>query len=217
MSNNKQTSVPTVPQTVQNAEALLQRFEIERDELIAQHEERAGLRREVSFAAHSGGDPEAARMLDAMHDEAARHQSKLESIDAAISEAKHRVAIAKQHEARAFDREKAKRLRECLVAFNAAAETIDNSLELIVTAGDNMRTIVTEANRLGLSHPSHAQLDSLGGLALRSSLMMTPWSRHFERVGPMEKKTFSGLMQAWTPMIERHIASLEQTDTTEAA
>jgi hypothetical protein len=72
-------------------------------------------------------------------------------------------------------------------------------------------------NRLGLSHPSHAQLDSLGGLALRSALMMTPWSRHFERVGPLERKTFCGLTQAWTPMVERHIAELEQINEHEAA
>jgi hypothetical protein len=207
---------PTKQASIAECEATLAAFEQQRAELIGQQEQRTALRREVSFAAHAG-DPEAARQLDAMHDEAARHQSRLASITDAINEARRRLQRAHEAEAKAFDREKAKRLREQLAQFVAAAETLDDALQLLVITGDAMRAIVTEANRLGLANPSHAQLDSLGGLALRSALMMTPWSRHFERVGPLEKKTFCGLIQAWTPMIERHIAALEQTDTDEAA
>ena len=42
--------------------------------------------------------------------------------------------------------------------------------------------------------------------------MLTPWSRHFERVGPTEKRSFTGLVAAWSSMIQRTIAALEQTN-----
>jgi hypothetical protein len=206
----------TSKQSVANAEALLQRFTRERDELTERKAALADKRRNVAYDAHTG-DGSAAKVLDGVHREAVELEGRIAGLDDAITEAKHRLDIAKQYEAKAFDREKAKRLRQQLAQFVAAAETLDNCLDLMVTTGDAMRAIVTELNRLGLSHPSHAQLDSLGGIALRSSLMLTPWSRHFERVSIVEKKSFSGLVQAWSPMVERQIAALEQTNETEAA
>jgi hypothetical protein len=207
---------PTKQASIAECEATLAAFEQQRTELIGQQEQRTALRREVSFAAHAG-DPEAARQLDAMHDEAARHQSRLASISDAINEARRRLQQAHEAEAKAFDREKAKKLRECLVAFAAASVTLDDCLALLITAGDAMRANVTEMNRLGLSHPSHNQLDSLGGIVLRSSLMQTPWSRHFERVGPLERRKFADLLASWSLMIERRITELEQINEHEAA
>jgi hypothetical protein len=202
--------------SVANAEQLLERFERERAELVERKAALAEQRRNVAYDAHAG-DSAAARAIANLHHEAVKLETRIAGLDDAISEAKRRLDIVKQHEARAFDREKAKRMREQLAQFVAAAETLDSCLDLMVTTGDAMRAIVTELNQLGLSHPSHAQLDSLGGIALRSSLMLTPWCRHFERVSIVEKKSFCGLVQAWSPMIQRQIAALEQTDMIEAA
>ena len=201
----------TNKQSVANAEQLLARFERERADLTERKAALADKRRNAAYDAHAG-DAAAAKVVDDLHRDAVELEAKIAAIDAAIVEAKHRVGIAKQHEARIYDRERAGRLRQQLAQFVAAAETLDNCLELMVTAGDDMRNTITEMNQLGQSHPSHAQLDSLGGLALRCALMLTPWSRHFERVGPTEKRSFTGLVAAWSSMIQRTIAALEQTN-----
>jgi hypothetical protein len=78
---------------------------------------------------------------------------------------------------------------------------------VLVSASTEMRDALTQMNRLGCSHPSHAQLDSLGAIALRTALTNTAWSRYFERVGPMERKTFAALVAAWAKMVGQQIAS----------
>jgi hypothetical protein len=215
--SNRQRIDPLTPPTVDAAQAAIANLTTKRDTLLERGDELATIRASVAFKALSEDDAVAKQKLDQINRESVSHSHELASVDAALVTAKQRLEAAQRHEAKAFDREKAKALRAQLAQFVAAAQTLDDCLDLMVTTGDAMRDIVTEVNRLGLTHPSHAQLDSLGGIALRSSLMLTPWSRHFERVSIVEKKTFSGLVAAWSPMVERQIAALEQTETIEAA
>jgi hypothetical protein len=95
------------------------------------------------------------------------------------------------------------------------------ALELLVGASTDLRNGITVMNRLGCTHPSHQQLDALGSIALRTALTDTAWVRYFERVSPVERKTFAGLVAQWSAMVERHIASRlgdeQTTNTTEAA
>jgi hypothetical protein len=91
-----------------------------------------------------------------------------------------------------LDRDRAQRLRDYLIAIDAAAEAIESALDLLVTTGHGLRFIMTESSRLGVTQPSYQQLDR----SLRSVLRR----RHFER------KTLNKLAQP----IERRIAELEQ-------
>jgi hypothetical protein len=215
--SNKSTQSAAV--TVANALALLERFRRERDELTARKATLAENRRAAAFTAHAG-DGSASKLLNGLHREAAELESRLVSIDDAIAEAGRRVDQARAAEARAADREQALALRQALADFVAAGKGCDAALELLISASTDLRSGITAMNRLGCSHPSHAQLDALGSLALRSAIMATPWARDIERVGPLEKKTFSGLVAAWAAQVERSISARladVQPDTNEAA
>jgi hypothetical protein len=212
---NKQTAV-----AVANAEQLLARFQRERDELVEQHEQHTAKRRELSFTAHSG-DAQASKLLDGLHDESVRFESRLASITDAINEATRRLEAAKQHEAREADRERALAARLQLAAFVAAGKALDGALEVVVSASIDMRNSITILNKLGVTHPSHAQLDALGSLALRTALCATSWQRYFERVAPNERKRFVDLCAQWSVQVERQISARLGDDptnnTTEAA
>jgi hypothetical protein len=209
MQANKQTAV-----AVANAEQLLARFERERDELTERKAALADKRRDAAYDAHAAGD---AKLLDGVHKEAAELESRISGLDDALAEATRRLEAARADEAKAADREKALVLRQALASFVEAGKGCDAALELLVSASTDMRNHVTIMNKLGCTHPSHAQLDALGSLALRTALTDTAWVRYFERVAPAERKTFAGLVQAWAMQVERQIAVRLGEAETEAA
>jgi hypothetical protein len=192
------------PTTVAIAEQMLQRFERDRAELIQQRDQHAAKRREISFTAHSG-DSQATELLDGLHDESVKFESRLAAVNDAVAEARRRLEQARDHEAKQQDRDKALALKQALARFVAAGKELDAALEVLITSSTDMRDALTQMNRLGCSHPSHAQLDSLGSLALRTALTNTAWVRYFERVAPGERKTFAALVATWSTMVERSI------------
>jgi hypothetical protein len=194
------------PTTVAIAEQMLQRFERDRSELVERRAALAEKRRALAFDAHAG-DAAAVKQLDNLNREDGELKTKIASVDDAVAEARRRLDQARDAEARATEREKVKALRSALARFVDAGKGCDSALEVLVASSTAMRDALTQINRLGCSHPSHAQLDSLGAIALRTALTATAWTRYFERVGPTERKTFAGLVATWATMVERHITS----------
>jgi hypothetical protein len=216
MSNkaNKQTAV-----TVANAEQLLARFEKERADLMERKAALADKRRNAAYDAHAG-DGSASKLLDGLHREAVELESRIAGLDDAIAEARRRLEQAREAAAREQDRERALLLRQALAAFIEAGKGCDAALDLLISASTDLRNGITVMNKLGCTHPSHAQLDALGSIALRTALTDTAWVRYFERVSPVERKTFAGLTATWAAMVERYIASRlgdDQTNKPEAA
>jgi hypothetical protein len=209
-------SKQTAAVSVANAEQLLARFERERAELVERKAALADKRRSVAFDAHAG-DGSASRLLDGLHQQAVELESRIAGLDDAIAEASRRVERARENEAREQDRERAMMLRQALASFTEAGKGCDAALALLISASTDLRNSITIMNRLGCTHPSHTQLDALGAIALRTALTDTAWVRYFERVSPVERKTFAGLVAAWSAQVERKIAALEQTNETEAA
>jgi hypothetical protein len=161
----------------------------------------------------SEDDDTAKQKLDQINKESVSHSHELASVDAALATARRKLEAAQQHEAKAADRAKAAELRKCLAKFIDAGKDCDSALELLVGASQDMRDALTQMNRLGCTHPSHAQLDSLGAIALRTALTANAWSRYFERVSPVERKTFAALVAAWAAMVERNVSALLTSDT----
>jgi hypothetical protein len=209
---NKQTD-----NAVAKAEQALQRFEREKAALLARQAKLTDKRRVNAFDA-ANGDVAAGKLLDGLHREVAELQSRLDSLDDAIREGQRRLALAHQCAARDVERAKAKALQQTLAKFTQAGLALDKALEVMVWAGNEMRAAITEMNQLGCTHPSHAQLESLGALALRTALTRTGWARYFERVSPVDAKTFAGLVASWSATVERQItAKLGEPTKEEAA
>jgi hypothetical protein len=202
-------------ETVEEAQRKIADLEAKRAALLNRGQELDQVRASYAYAAHANGDAAARAKLDKVNRETAEHGSELASIDAALATARRKLDAASAAEIKAADRAKAQELREVLASFVAAGRAIDVALKSLVSNGEAMRDAITRMNQLGSTHPSHAQLDSLGAIAVRTALTNTPWSRHFERVGPMERKTFAALVAAWSPTVENNIKRLD--DDMEAA
>jgi hypothetical protein len=203
--NKHVPSIKQSPPTVAEAEAAINRLEQRRSELVARGDQLATNRASFAYAALNDDDATAKAKLDEIGRETVEHDHQLASVDAALKTAQERLASAKRAEARAQDREQALLLRQALTAFIEAGKGCDAALELLVTASTDLRNTVTTMNRLGVTHPSHAQLDALGSIALRTALTDTAWVRYFERVSPVERKRFSDLVAAWAATVERSI------------
>jgi hypothetical protein len=210
------TMTMTKPTSVAIAKQMIQRFERDRDALVERRSALAKRRSGIAYDAHAG-DASAVKLLDDLARQDAELETKIATIDDAINEARRRLDQARAYEASQKNRDKARALRAALARFTAAGKGLDRALEQVVAGSAEMRDALTQINRLGCSHPSHAQLDSLGSLALRTALTATAWNRYFERTAPGERKTFAALVSVWATMVERHIASRLGGDEEEAA
>jgi hypothetical protein len=203
--------------TVVEAERVLAELEQRRVRLVERRGELTRERGEIAYSAHTSGDNGASKRLDRVITEAAKHDEHVKALDDAINEAKRRLQRAKEVAAKAAVRARALQVREVLGRFVEAGNACDKALAVLVAASQQLRECCTELNRLGVSHPSHSQLDSLGAIALRTALTQTAWVRYFERVSPMEAKTFGQLIGQWRNMVERNAVAPHLADAEPAA
>jgi hypothetical protein len=192
--------------TVTEAEATLQRFERERNDVLDRKTLLADKRREIAFDALSG-DKSASKLLDGLHREAVELESRLVSVNDAIAEATRRLAAAREHEARAADREKASALAGVLTEFLQTARRLDAALATVAEHGNKLHELQASMHMLGAAVPNAAQLDSLGFRCLLTACAATPWRRHFETLAPHERRSFTELCAYWARTLERGIAA----------
>jgi hypothetical protein len=90
--------------------------------------------------------------------------------------------------------------------------------------GHKLHELQQQMHKLGAAVPSSEQLISLGYRSLLTAISTTVWHRHFEAIGPLERRSFSQLCAAWARPLERNISARlgepepsEQTSKTEAA
>ena len=137
------------------------------------------------------------------------HASELASIDAALRVAGERLEAARQVAARVADREAAVALRGKFHQFLEHARRVDAALQVLVSEGQALQTVAREMHQLGQAAPSHEQLDSLGHRCLLTALAQTIWGRRFERIPPLERRSFADLADTWRdhllPQIEARI------------
>jgi len=190
---------------VEMAQAVVQKLEQAQRQLAHRGIELTEERQRVSFGAHTGDQRSRAR-LDKINSEIATHASEVASIEAAIAEADNRLGIAQREAAAVEDAAAAQQLADELKIFAGHGRKLDAALQALVEHGQALEASLLRINSLGAASPSRAQLDSLGALALHSSLMLTPWAREFRHLAPRERKTFTELVRAWTDNLAPSIA-----------
>jgi len=203
---------------VVNAEQMLARFERERAGLVERKAALADKRRNVAYDAHAG-DGSASKLLDGVHQEAVELESRITGLDDAITEARHRLEAAQQHEARAADRERALQLRDALKRFVEHGAGVDAALDVLIESCNGMQEALTAMHRCGSTFPSDAQLLSLGSRVLIAALSRTPFRREFPAVPPLERnRSMAAIVQQWSDAVERSIQQrLGDQTTIEAA
>lgn len=190
---------------VENAIAIIKRFDDKRRALIEKNVELADERQRIAFLAHSG-DKKARARLDAINSEASIYVSELQSIEAAGREANNRLDTAQRAEAMAADKAAALQLREKLAKLTELGLIIDDCFADLNSAGTEMKEVLNAIHSLGCPSPTHEQLRVLGALALKTALQGTPiWAKEFEPIPPNQRRTFRSLVIGWQDMIERNI------------
>jgi hypothetical protein len=207
-TNNKQqvTGSEATTETVAQCERVLAELGQRRDRL---HERLGELERErgrVAYDAHTG-DGAAGKLLDKTIAETVKHSEHVKSLDDAIAEAGRRLVAACEHEAKAADKQKARELSDVLAAFLQCARRLDQALAVVAEHGNKLHELQQQMHMLGAAVPSAAQLDSLGARSLLTAIAATPWRRHFETLGPHERRSFFELCAYWGQTLERNIAA----------
>ena len=144
------------PVTTTIAEQMIQRFERDRDDLVERRAALAKRRSALAYDAHAEPNGPAAKQLDDVNQKDRELETKIASADDAIAEARRRLERARAAEARQRDRDRASALRGQLARFVEAGRGLDSALEVLITCSADMRDSLTQMNRLGCSHPSHA-------------------------------------------------------------
>ena len=210
--------------TVEAAEAAIGNLESKRAALVARGEELATVRASYAFAAHAKGDKAARAKLDQINKETVEHSSELASIDAALKTANERLVEAKQHEAKAVDRERAQAIRAELKNYVEAGRGVHTALCALIEEAGVWASSDKALRNLGVHFPSDQQVRVLGTLALHSSLMQLPpyWNREVGRhLAPTERQDFDALVTKWAATIAASAVTpylgAEETETEEAA
>src|SRR5262249_17398855 len=127
------------------------------------------------------------------------------SLDAAIAEAKRRVADAKNAEAMAEAARVADELLELATMFREAGGKCDRALKLLAQGRSELRKSVQGENQRVWGNPSPAKLQALGSRAILEMINNSPYAKFFPHIAPAERKSFATFTEAWAAMIERHV------------
>ena len=211
--------------SVAEAEATLQRFEAERNDVVERKTALADKRREIAFDALSG-DKSASKLLDGLHREAVELESRVLSVGDAIAEATRRLEQARQREQKEANKQRALQVRQVLGELVEGLGLCGKALDLFVVGANKTDAALDSLHRLGCAYPSRDQVRVYGVLAIHTAFMHSAlWAREVGRhLAPNERKSFGGLAAQWHDMVERNVAPFlddadaEQTKTeTEAA
>jgi hypothetical protein len=204
---------------VANAEAMLQRFERERADLVERKAALAGQRQAVAYNAHATGD---ANLLDDLRRQAIELETRIADIDIAIAEAQHRVAIAEAAEAKAAQVEHAQAIRSEWAAVVKSLADIDAGLAFATDAANRVYDGYARMQAHGLKPPPQLQLmlvDVVVGFLMQ---MPPPLWKQLNFVGlphlpPNRRRNASSLADAWGPQVERQAAAIGGDQTTNEA
>lgn len=202
----KAKSNANVEDQIEAAEKTLADLEKKREKATAMRTRDDDELARIAFHAHTG-DKDAGEKLTGIRERSVRREVDIKSLDAAIAVAKQNVEAAKADERAEAELVALTELRGLANILREAGRQADDALAVLNEAVSIMDDTVTSINRLGVSHPSHAQLMSLGERALKSALVGHPWARGFEHVRPTERRNFAGFLNEWARALEQNINS----------
>jgi hypothetical protein len=202
------------------AEKVVADLEAKRRVLIEARAADDAERRAVAFAAHSNGgsaEGKAARAtLDKLNAAAVRFDSEFRSIEDAVAVAQDRLQQARQQEAIEADKAAAREAVKVLDELCEHGTVLDDALADAVTAGANLRDCLNRLHNLGISHPSHEMLHTIGNLAFRTAMTKSIWSRYHEAVAPKDRVSFAAVVASWREHlmadVRRRLGEAEHTE-----
>jgi hypothetical protein len=179
------------------AEQAVADLEMQRRRQIEQQAEHDAERQAISYQAHVNHDTEARRRLSDLQDEAIRHTHALKDIDAGLTVAREKVALARAKLDRVLEQERREQIAAEFKKLVAVAQRLDELLAGFVAASRDATDIVGAIHGHGGVSPSREQFHGFGFRAIRTALAQTIWANRVERMAPNERITFMDVVTQW--------------------
>jgi hypothetical protein len=178
-------------------EQILRDLVQKRDKASAQVELIGQERKRIGFNVFVDNDKSARKKLDELNLSSATIAGDLEAMEAAICEAKSRLAAAKAADDRAADEVKAKALLEVAAAFDDHVTKLSEAADALVLACSTIAMLQSKAYSLGAGRPTEQQLKIMVGRIVCTTIMRAGLQRQVgtEFLAPGDRKTADGLRQ----------------------
>jgi hypothetical protein len=207
MKKPKTEHASTQPQSVAEAEAVLQKLTAKREELLASREELTAAKKAAAYDSFTdaGGDHLASvvrsvRAVDA----------DIESLDLATHEGRNRVAVAQAIEMAARDEANASAILETCSALEKGGQELGAAAKTFSETSREVSSLIQRLHGYGISTPSAEQFRVFGSAATRTMLAGSLWAKEFPPVPPLERKSFDGIVGAWVQNIRARVRGREK-------
>ena len=203
MKKSKTVAKATLPpQSVAEAERILESLLAKRAELEASAVELNATRETAAFRAHTGdGEHQLVSVTRAIRE----HTAEAESLDLAIHAGRNRIMAAKAHEANIADRANASAVLEVCDALEKAGLELGAAAKTFSETSRQVSSLLQQLRSYGITSPSGEQFRILGNQALRTMISASLWSWDYPALPPGDRRDFAALIGGWTQSIRARV------------
>lgn len=191
---------------LEKAQAIVADLETRRAAVMARQDKAAKDRKAVAYDALATGDKVAGTKLQLINNAAMTAATELASLDAALAEARRRVAAAEAAEALAAERERMRGVTALTQHIRERAARLDELLRDTVAEYDGFLNAVHELHSAGFTQPNLALVAVNAPRAVQSTFVGSHLES--ERVPPAQRHSFAELAQGWTAGIDARAAAV---------
>jgi hypothetical protein len=180
--------------TIEDARKVLQDLEQKLASQRARHDETQTEASAIAFAAHIDGG-EARKKLDKLHADAAKHGAEIMSLEAAIIEARRRLAEALAAESDDVARAKAEQALALLEEFGKRGQELDEALDAFLAKWEALKSDVHRLDALGYSPSTYALIAKNMQSAVATKFQFTELRQEF--LAPHQRRQFVTVIEGW--------------------
>jgi predicted nucleic acid-binding Zn-ribbon protein len=195
----RQKAAEQKPNLAEAAEVLLPQLEEKVSAAKARQTAITGERNAVALAAHMGSSNDRAR-LDELNQEGAILAGEIEGLEAAITQAKARIAEAETNAAAEADRGKRREILRLADEIRGHAERIDALWRQSIEEYDALQRKLTKVVQAGVGRPTQQQVRVACQRALVAVFIGTPLQSQL--LPPNERHTVVDLVGSWANAAE---------------
>ena len=186
--------------TTEDARKVLHDLETKLADAKSRHDETVSEAKEIAFAACTG-EPDAKKRLERLHIETSKISAEVFSLEAAIVEARRRVAEALAAETDDVARDKAERALALLDDFTKRGAKLDAGLQAFLNEYATLTSDFHKLEALGYAPTTWALVKMNMSAAVSTALQFTELRQAF--LAPSERRNFVTVIEGWAFSVRR--------------
>jgi hypothetical protein len=194
VGHRRQKATEQKPSLAETAKLLLPQLEEKLSLARARQAEISRERATISLAAHMGSASDRAR-LDELNHDGAILAGEIEALEAAIVQAKARIAEAEANAAAEVDRGKRREVVQLADEIRGHGERIDALWRNSIAEYDALQAKLQQMVQLGVGRPSLHQIRIASQRSLIAAFIGSPLQ--FQIIAPNERHTMADLVNSW--------------------